>query len=692
MSDQFDFGLPSIEGSLIPHQVLDVDGRVTHVNKAWECLFGIEKSLVNGQPFQALLNERTKSSFQSLSLKFKSDTSLEPEVFEIVNCLTGRVVPFQLRLLSVKEHDDKIISSLWIVVEIVSEVSQLQHMAYQELIKKSPVPMAINTNEVEPRITYLNESFVNTFGYTQQDIPTVSSWIKHAYPDVAYREKMMSQWHKELSAARENQGISTSIKFEVVCKDGSQKIVSISGAVVGDFTLVTLVDMTDIHAAQELALRSQELENDHRISQIINYDALTRLPNRELMKSLIENALSSAVSSRTQVALICLDLDEFKLINETFGRNAGDHVLESIARRTQAALREQDTVARLSGDEFVLILSDVPDQDWLERYCQRLMVILSESIAFNEYSIRVSISLGLAVYPEHGMDGESLLLNAETALANAKELGKNNFLMFKPGMKVAIDRYAELSIKLQYALENNEFILHYQPQIDIETGVVTSVEALIRWQSASYGLQYPDTFISVAESSGLIVPIGEWVLYEACKQARQWELQALPIGSVSVNLSSIQFARGNLGQLVAKILKETGLSPKMLVLELTESILMHEEDMVMHAIDELRALGVRLSIDDFGTGYASMTYLKRFEVDHLKIDKSFVMAMTKSEEDQSIVRCVVDLAASLNIASIAEGVEDEETLSMLMEMGCDQAQGYFFSKPVPPSEIEAYFI
>ena len=691
MSEQHDFGLPSVEGSLIPHQVLDVDGRIMHVNRAWEFLFGTEKSVAIGQPFQAMLNDRTRAAFKSLPTQVELDKTQEPEVFEIVNRLTGRVVPFQLRLLSVNENNGTVSSTLWIVVEIVNEVSQLQHLAYQELIKKSPVPMAINTHGDDPRITYLNESFVSTFGYTQQDIPTVSSWMRLAYPDETYRERMMSEWGSELSAAQQTQGITTPIRVDVVCKDGSQKIVSISATVVGEFTLVTLIDMTEVHDERESALRSQKLENEQRISQIINYDSLTRLPNRELTASLIENALSSADATGKLAALICLDLDDFKVINETFGRNAGDHVLESIARKIQDTLREHDTVARMSGDEFLLILPDVPGLEWLESYCQKLMVALSEPLLFNERSIRMSISLGIAVYPEHGTGGESLLLNAETALSNAKELGKNIHLMFKPGMKVAIDRYAELSIKLQQALEKNEFLLHYQPQIDIETGAVSGVEALIRWHNPSYGLQYPDSFISVAESSGLIVPIGEWVLQEACKQARKWELQGLPIGSVSVNLSAIQFGRGNVGQMVAKVLQETGLNPNMLVLELTESILMHEEDLVMHAIDELRAIGVRLSIDDFGTGYSSMTYLKRFEVDRLKIDKSFVMAMSKSEEDKSIVRYVVDLAASLNITSIAEGVENEETLSMLMDMGCDQAQGYFFSKPVTPAEIEAYF-
>lgn len=567
----------------------------------------------------------------------------------------------------------------------------LEHIVFQDFVRKSPVPMVINSGEGDPRITFLNDRFVSTFGYTIEDIPTVSAWSKSAYPDESYRKKVLTEWERSWTEAKDDQGSTTPREYEVVCKNGSKKIILLSGTIVGDSTLITLIDITEIRSAQESALRKKELETAQQISQIINFDSLTRLPNRELANSLIDNAISVAKSSGKVPALICMDIDDFKVINETFGRSAGDHVLESIARRTQSTLRDGDTVARLSGDEFLLILSDVANQEWLEAYCDQLQTCVSESFTFNDKLIRITVSLGIAMYPLHGENSESLFLNAETALANAKEQGKNIALLFRSGMKAAIDRYAEVIGMLQQALENDEFVLHYQPQIDIDTGLVSGVEALIRWQSPVYGLQYPDTFIPIAERSGLVVPIGTWVLREACKQARHWQQLGLPIGSVSINLSAIQFRRGNAGKVISQILEDTGLTPSMLVLELTESILMHEEDLVMQAIDELRSLGVRLSIDDFGTGYSSMTYLKRFKVDRLKIDKSFVMAMFKSEEDRSIVRYVIDLASSLNITSIAEGVENEETLSMLMSLGCNQAQGYFLSKPVPASGIEAFF-
>lgn len=316
---------------------------------------------------------------------------------------------------------------------------------------------------------------------------------------------------------------------------------------------------------------------------------------------------------------------------------------------------------------------------------------LTEPITIEEKTIKITVSLGSVLYPVHGSTAETLLLNAETALAHAKEQGRNVSLMFRPGMKAAIDLYAELTKNLQRALEKNEFVIHYQPQIDIETGSVSGVEALIRWATPENGLLYPDSFIPIAERSGLIVPIGAWVLQEACKTVRHWQLTGLPIESVSVNLSAIQFRRGDVSKLVGQVLADTGLSADCLVVELTESVLMHEEDLVMQAIDELRRLGVKFSIDDFGTGFSSMTYLKRFKVDRLKIDKSFVMAMAKNEDDKSIVRYVINLATSLNIISIAEGVENEETLSLLMSLGCNQAQGYFLSKPVPASGIEDYF-
>lgn len=569
----------------------------------------------------------------------------------------------------------------------------LDEISFKEFVRRSPIPLAINSGGVDPRITFLNDRFISAFGYTLEDIPTVSAWSKLAYPDQAYRDKVFAEWSHNLQLAKAAQGMTEPAEYIIVCKNGTEKTVLISGSIVGESTLITFVDLTEIRLAEGEILKKLAIENAHQISQIVNFDPLTRLPNRDRASLLIEHAitLAKAGGSTALAALICVDIDYFKIVNETYGRSICDHVLKTIARRSEDLLRETDAVARLSGDEFLFILSDVPSQSWLEDFSVQLQRALTEPITLDDKTIKITVSLGSVLYPVHGSTAETLLLNAETALAHAKEQGRNVALMFRPGMKAAIDLYAELTKNLQRALENNEFVIHYQPQIDIETGSVSGVEALIRWATPENGLLYPDSFIPIAERSGLIVPIGAWVLQEACKTVRQWQLTGLPIESVSVNLSAIQFRRGDVAKLIAQVLKDTGLSPDSLVIELTESVLMHEEDLVMHAIEELRALGVKFSIDDFGTGFSSMTYLKRFKVDRLKIDKSFVMAMVKNEDDKSIVRYVINLATSLNIISIAEGVENEETLSLLMSLGCNQAQGYFLSKPVPASGIEDYF-
>jgi diguanylate cyclase (GGDEF)-like protein/PAS domain S-box-containing protein len=447
------------------------------------------------------------------------------------------------------------------------------------------------------------------------------------------------------------------------------------GRVVGG--VVAFVDITERKQAAE------------QIQYLAYYDAVTGLPNRTLLEDRLSKALASARRRKEKIAVIFLDLDQFKIINDSLGHTAGDLLLKEVASRLKTWLREQDTVARLGGDEFVLVLNAVKEIGDAAVAAKRILDTMAAPFSLQGRSLSISCSLGISIFPDHGDDPAAMIQNADTAMYCAKDNGRNTFQFFTSEMNAQVLERLNLETSLRFALERNELFLMYQPQMDISTGAITGAEALLRWQHPELGLVPPDKFIRIAENSGLIVPIGEWVMRTACLQARQWQDQGLPAIPVAVNVSAVQFRQEGFLNLVKKVLHDTGLPPQYLELELTESLIMSNADVILSALRELKDIGVKLSIDDFGTGYSSLSYLRHFPVYKLKVDRSFVRDVTANADGAAITSTIISMAKSLNLKVIAEGVESEEQVSFLSRHRCDEIQGYYFSKPLREEDFAA---
>ena len=429
-------------------------------------------------------------------------------------------------------------------------------------------------------------------------------------------------------------------------------------------------DITDRKVAEE------------RIQFLAYYDALTGLPNRTLLQDRLAKALAGASRRNDMVALLFLDIYGFKIINDSLGHSVGDLLLKQIADRLKRFSRDQDTVARLGGDEFLIVLSDVKDIPDAAVAAERLMDAMAGGFVVQGHPLSVSCSLGISIFPEHGVDGETLIKHADAAMYSAKDNGRNNIQLFTDQMNAqAVERLA-LESSLRRALEKKELFLVYQPQMDVATGKITGLEALLRWQHPELGLVPPDRFIRIAENSGLIIPIGEWVLRAACSQARRWQDEGIPAVVVAVNVSAVQFRQPGFCELIKRVLEETGLAPQYLGLELTEGLLLADADVTFAVLQDLKAMGLSLAIDDFGTGYSGFSYLRHFWVSKLKIDRSFIRDVAVNPDDAAITAAIISMAKSLRLKAVAEGVENEAQMSFLRAHHCDEIQGYYFSRPL----------
>ena len=431
---------------------------------------------------------------------------------------------------------------------------------------------------------------------------------------------------------------------------------------------------------------TERKQAEQDVQQLAYFDALTGLPNRSLLNDRIRHALAEAERRHESLVLMFLDLDHFKNVNDTLGHRVGDELLVVLAARMQFVVREQDTVARQGGDEFILLLPNT-EGDGAARVAEKLLHTLNQPVHIEQHELTVTPSMGIAQYPRDGTDLETLTRHADIAMYRAKQNGRNGYQFFTTEMQVHASRTLQLENALRRALERDQLRLHYQPQLSLTSGQITGVEALLRWQHPELGMVSPAEFIPVAETSGLIQPIGEWVLRTAITQAKQWLDVGLAPMTMSVNLSAVQFRHPDLPALVAQVLAEAQLPAHHLALELTESVALHDPEGAMTVLTRLHQQGVRISIDDFGTGYSSLSYLKRFHAWQLKIDQSFVRDITDDPEDRAIVNAIIQMARSLGMSTIAEGVETQSQLALLREQGCDEVQGYFFCKPQPPETL-----
>ena len=427
------------------------------------------------------------------------------------------------------------------------------------------------------------------------------------------------------------------------------------------------------------------------MSHLAQHDSLTDLPNRTLFNDRLTQAISVAVRQDKQLAVMFLDLDHFKKINDSLGHGVGDKVLQSVAKRLVTCVRRTDTVCRMGGDEFVILLSQVEHAEDAAITARKILRAVAAPHIIDNKSLDVNVSLGGSTYPDAAQDAESLLGQADAAMYEAKQHGRNRYEFFRSDMRVRLATRLALEGDLRYALGRNEFLLHYQPKIDLKTGLITGMEALIRWLHPERGMLLPAAFVPIAEECGLILPIGQWVLLEACRQSRAWSDSGLGVMPVAVNVSAVEFQGKDFLSGVRAVLISTGMEPQNLELELTESVLMQDAESAMVTLLALKAMGIRLAIDDFGTGYSSFTYLRRFPVDTLKVDQSFVQEITADPEGKTMVDAMINIGKSLNHRVIAEGVETRSQLDFLQRHGCGEGQGYYFSHPVVADHAKSLF-
>ena len=482
-------------------------------------------------------------------------------------------------------------------------------------------------------------------------------------------------------AIQEDKPVGLTPHCVLIRRDGHEAAIEDSAAPIHDrrkrITGAVMV-FHDVSAA-----RAQSL----RMSYLAQHDSLTDLPNRILLKDRLTQAMTLACRHQQKLALLFLDVDRFKHINDSLGHAVGDRLLQSVAQRLVGCVRSSDTVSRQGGDEFVVLLSEITHSQDAAVVAEKILLTLATPHRIEQHELHVTASIGIVTYPDDGTEAETLMKNADFAMYHAKDAGRNNYQFFVPDMNFRAVERQSLENDLRHALKRQEFVLHYQPKINLETGSIIGVEALVRWRHPQRGLVPPKQFIPVAEECGFIVPMGRWVLREACRQARAWQDAGLPPLRIAINTSAVELRANDFIAGVRAILRETGLEPRYLELELTETFLMQDSKSTAAVLKELKDIGVHLALDDFGTGYSSLSYVKRFPIDTLKIDQSFVRDLATDADDASIVSAVISMGKSLHMRVVAEGVETREQLEFLREHSCPFAQGYYFSPPVSAGEF-----
>src|ERR1700688_782988 len=477
-------------------------------------------------------------------------------------------------------------------------------------------------------------------------------------------------------AVEQNRTVGLTVNCVLVRRDGFESAIEDSAAPIHDRAgrvIGAVIVFHDVSAARAMS---------RQMTHAAQHDLVTNLPNRLLLNDRISQSISLARRQNRPLAVIFLDLDRFKYINDSLGHATGDKLLQSVSKRLLAGLRGSDTVSRQGGDEFVILLSEIADPEDVAASARKILLLLNAPHSIGGQDLLIGGSIGISVYPADGEDAETLIKNADTAMYRAKERGRNNFQFFKAEMNLKAVERQSLEGSLRRALEREEFLLHYQPKVNLDTGEITGVEALIRWQHPDRGLVPPSQFVPIAEDCGLILQIGRWVLREACRQASAWQNAGLPPLPIAVNVSAVEFRDKGFAERVRTVLSETGLKARYLELELTEGVLMEDAETMVSVLQELKMMGVLLAVDDFGTGYSSLSYLRQFPIDVLKIDQSFVHQITADPDDSTIVSAIINMGKSLKHLVVAEGIETREQRAYLQAQRCAEGQGYLFSAPL----------
>jgi diguanylate cyclase (GGDEF)-like protein/PAS domain S-box-containing protein len=562
------------------------------------------------------------------------------------------------------------------------ERKRMQEELFEEkeraLVTLNSIGDAVICTDISGNITFLNLVAVRMTGWSLGEAAGKPMSEVFRVLDATSRKTIPNPMEM---AVRQNRATHLPPNCTLIQRDGCEIPIEDSIAPIhdreGQATGVVIV-FRDVSSGQTMALQ---------MAHSAHHDFLTGLPNRKLLNDRVGQAILSAARNIKKVAVLFLDLDGFKHINDSLGHSIGDRVLQSVAKRLVDSVRGSDTVSRQGGDEFVVLLSEVDDPESVAIAARRLLQVGAEPHSIDRHDLYVTTCVGVSIYPDDGLDVETLIKNADTAMYQAKENGRQSYQFFKPAMNVRAVERQSIEGSLRRALERQEFAVYYQPKVDLRTGDISGAEALLRWTHPTRGLVSPAQFIPVAEDCGLILQIGNWVLREACKQARAWVEAGLPLGSMGVNISAVEFQNENFLEGVFTILNDTGLNPSLLELELTESVLMKRPESTASVLQALRAKGVQVAVDDFGTGYSSLSYLQKFSIDALKIDQSFVRRITTAPDETTIVTAVISMARSLGLRVVAEGVETLTELEFLQAHQCDEAQGYYFSRPVEPEQF-----
>jgi diguanylate cyclase (GGDEF)-like protein/PAS domain S-box-containing protein len=537
---------------------------------------------------------------------------------------------------------------------------------------------AVVSTDVAGRVTYLNLTAESLTGWTLAEAVGRSLEEIFRIVDATTREALPNPM---ALAIQENKSVALSPNCVLVRRDGVEAAIEDSAAPIhdrGGAVTGAVMVFHDVSLARATTLK---------MSYLAQHDSLTDLPNRVLLNDRLHEAIALSSRHQRKLAVLFLDLDRFKNVNDSLGHAVGDGLLRSVGRRLFTCVRSSDTVSRLGGDEFVLLLWEVTHAQDAVITADKILRSLREPHHVNQHELYITGSIGIVTYPDDGIEVETLMKKADVAMYHAKDTGGDKYQFFKPEMNVQAVERQFIEDSLRYAIERQELLLHYQPNIKLTTGEIIGVEALIRWRHPDRGFVPPIQFISIAEECGLIVSIGRWVLREACRQARAWQIAGLPPMFMAINISSVELRAHGFAAGVRDALKESGLESRFLQLDLTEAVLMEDSPSAAEVLKELKDIGVLLALDDFGTGYSSLSYLRRYPIDALKIDQSFVHHLTIDQDDAGIVTAVIGMGRSLHMSVVAEGVETREQLAILQEHNCPQAQGFYFSRPLPAEEF-----
>ena len=665
----------------------DAEGKIRFMNPMAEILTKIKLEQAQGKVVSEIMTLLTQSNRTiienpvSRALRTLSVTGLDSATLLVTQ--SGQEFPVDDGAAPILDDDGTLLGAVFVFRDITQrcqieillrESEERFHSAFDLAV------IGMTLVAVDGRFLQVNSSLSKIFGYSEQELLTMNL---HTLTHDRECNKVLDHHLHQLSSDE-----LPSFLIEVECFHkivGKRVWALLSGSLVRNtagepqYFIIQIQDITDRKYIEE------------QLIYIASHDPLTGLLNRQQFHDRLAETLASTRRHGTKLALMFLDLDRFKLINDTLGHRIGDLLLEAVAERLKSSVRTNDILARLGGDEFIVLLSDIDHIDDVARIAQKTIELITQPFTIEGNDIVINASIGISIYPDDGENGQMLMMNADSAMYLAKELGKNNYQFYTLAMTERSLERLTIERGLRHALTNHELELHYQPKIDLTNRRAVSVEALVRWQHPEWGLVNPARFIVVAEETGLIVPIGIWVLRTACRQAKAWQDNQGLFTQVAVNVSARQFLENDLFQTVKTVLVETGLDPSALELEITESAVMQDPERTLQVLHQLYKLGVRLSIDDFGTGYSSLTYLKRFPVHSVKIDRSFVQNIPNDKGSTTLVRAIIALAHELELSVTAEGVETEQQLAFLKTQECDCLQGYLFSKPATAEQLQNDF-